>query len=632
VLRTLFSGMWAKPKPSAAAAAGTGTSTGTGTATGTGTGTGAETGADAGADADSHGAVPAGDPLRSSRPLLGPEEPSPADADADANADAARETVTATATESWDGATTSESFPDVTTPATFSFARRFYRASYRDLARRRGMAADALDAHDPVFGGILGFLRGRIYVRDSAWSAYEAALAPLTGWADEPFELAGLLEQYVAARDAQCRALREGLQDLSLGDLVARYRHAEATLFCDAGLTVATDLRVIAAYTEACTAMEHAGIDPFGPDGSRILAQGDLAGAASTRRLAGLAATVRADGALLTALSGNPVDVWRNLQGAPASAAAYLAQSLTAFLTDYGHRGAGEMLLERTALADRPDLVVAQLQALITAGDRSPGPQVAGMALPPVVEGAVAEAKTWIAWREWMRGARAGIFHAARSLLGAIGVRLARPGILADPGEIWFLSVEEILDYCDGCGLESDLHETVARRRAEFQAWCELPAEDYLLTTAPASWPENHAGASDEADPSDGGEPSDGPDPAADAERAAHRKSAGPTTLRGVVAWPGRVEGVARVVRDPAETPDLRGGILVAERTDPGWTPLFSTAAAILVERGNPLCHAAILARELGIPTLVSVKGLMQAVQDGDRLLVDAGAGTVTRR
>jgi pyruvate,water dikinase len=70
--------------------------------------------------------------------------------------------------------------------------------------------------------------------------------------------------------------------------------------------------------------------------------------------------------------------------------------------------------------------------------------------------------------------------------------------------------------------------------------------------------------------------------------------------------------------------------ILVAERTDPGWVPLYPAVAGILIERGSLLSHSAVVAREMGIPTIVGITGLLNAVQTGQTLTMDGRSGTVT--
>jgi pyruvate,water dikinase len=72
------------------------------------------------------------------------------------------------------------------------------------------------------------------------------------------------------------------------------------------------------------------------------------------------------------------------------------------------------------------------------------------------------------------------------------------------------------------------------------------------------------------------------------------------------------------------------GDILVAPFTDAPWTPLFVIAGAVVVETGGVLSHAATVAREFGIPAVVMVKDATRIIRDGDQVIVDAAAGTVT--
>jgi pyruvate,water dikinase len=99
---------------------------------------------------------------------------------------------------------------------------------------------------------------------------------------------------------------------------------------------------------------------------------------------------------------------------------------------------------------------------------------------------------------------------------------------------------------------------------------------------------------------------------------------------RGIGVASGRATGVARVVRHPHEGARLgHGEVLVAPSTDPGWTPLFLKACAIVMETGGYLSHGAIVAREYGIPAVVNIPRLLHLVRDGDRLHVDGDAGRV---
>src|SRR6266536_3485692 len=99
--------------------------------------------------------------------------------------------------------------------------------------------------------------------------------------------------------------------------------------------------------------------------------------------------------------------------------------------------------------------------------------------------------------------------------------------------------------------------------------------------------------------------------------------------LRGSPASPGVASGTARVIRSPAGARLEPGEILVVPSTDPGWTPLFLTAGALVMEMGGMMSHGAVVAREYGIPAVVGVAGATEQITTGQRVTVDGSAGTV---
>jgi pyruvate,water dikinase len=106
----------------------------------------------------------------------------------------------------------------------------------------------------------------------------------------------------------------------------------------------------------------------------------------------------------------------------------------------------------------------------------------------------------------------------------------------------------------------------------------------------------------------------------------------GGAVMRGLPASPGVVEGAARVLLREDEMDALRPGeILVVHTTDVGWTPLFLVAAGVVTELGGPLSHAAVVAREFGVPSVVNLTGATRAIRTGDVLRVDGDRGTVEK-
>lgn len=100
--------------------------------------------------------------------------------------------------------------------------------------------------------------------------------------------------------------------------------------------------------------------------------------------------------------------------------------------------------------------------------------------------------------------------------------------------------------------------------------------------------------------------------------------------LTGVGASPGIACGTARTIHSIDQFSDVRpGDVLVCRTTDPAWTPLFAVASAVVTETGGMLSHAAIVAREYGIPAVLGVADALTRVTAGTTLVVDGTFGTV---
>ncbi len=100
--------------------------------------------------------------------------------------------------------------------------------------------------------------------------------------------------------------------------------------------------------------------------------------------------------------------------------------------------------------------------------------------------------------------------------------------------------------------------------------------------------------------------------------------------LHGIAGSAGVVTGQVFQVRGPDDFGRFpAGAILVARTTNPAWTPLFYSAAGVVVESGGPLSHGAVTARELGLPAVMAVRGALAALHDGQQVRVDGARGEV---
>ncbi|MEA5418656.1 PEP/pyruvate-binding domain-containing protein [Spirulina sp. CCNP1310] len=224
------------------------------------------------------------------------------------------------------------------------------------------------------------------------------------------------------------------------------------------------------------------------------------------------------------------------------------------------------------------------------------------------------QARARLCDRENLRFERTRVFGRARRIFLELGKRFFILDVINHPEDIFYLTVEEILGFVQGTAVTHRLKGLVALRRSEFEDDRDSPPPPDRFATYGMV-----------------GNRSEGR-----AERRDPIKSSPITTddeaRQGRGCSPGIVRGVVRVVRDPHREPPLAPGtILVAERTDPGWILLFPAAAGLLVERGSLLSHAAIVTRELGIPAIVSIPGLTQWLQDGDRIEFDGSTGWIQR-
>jgi len=207
--------------------------------------------------------------------------------------------------------------------------------------------------------------------------------------------------------------------------------------------------------------------------------------------------------------------------------------------------------------------------------------------------------------RELSKSSLIRVLHEARLPIRELGLRHTAAGRFAKPEDITMLREDEL----DAFVADPDAAVPTIRERWEWYALLaerEPPSIVVAGAVPPVtSWPKRSEPNLPPAQPGE--------------------------ILTGLAACPGVATGRARVIRDPADAADLEPGeILVAPMTDPGWTPLFSSAEAVVVDIGSTMSHAAIVSRELGIPCVLGVPNASIRIPDGALLTVDGATGLVT--
>jgi rifampicin phosphotransferase len=569
----------------------------------------------------------------------------------------------------WDNSNIQESYCGVTTPLTFTFARDAYAGVYEQTMRALGIPERTIAGHRPLLRTLLGMLHGRVYYNLNAW--YRGLLLlpafrrnkedmermmgveePVDFVVDEDISfsrrlrslprlarthvmlLAAFLRidrdatRFLHRFDATLRGIdRATIRHRPLGELMAALDTLRTEGLERWTTPIINDFHVMMTVGRLRRLVTRAtGMDE---EPERVLQT--LLGGADVAASAGpvllmlrLAALARQDARVLAAL--------RDHEGTDALARACDANAefgrlLAELLDSYGDRCMGELKLESCALRDDAPFLVRMLRNYLAGSAPDPArlaadARAARASAERAVErklGSVARirfrrtlmaARRGIRRREELRLARTRLFGAHRDVYRAIGARLHETQRIDRPDDVLYLTVDEIRSWWEGTAVSVDLAPIARARRAEFAGYVDRAAPNRFTTE---------------------GAPYDSLPTVDPAVAAAAASSDRPRVLQGLGCSAGIVEGIVRVVRSPADDLTIDGHILVAPRTDPGWAPLFPAARAIIVERGSLLSHSAVLARELGLPAVVGIPGVVELLRDGERVRVDGSAGTVER-
>lgn len=550
-----------------------------------------------------------------------------------------------------------ESYPGVTAPLTYSFAQYVYARVYRVFLRLVGVDEATIRAHAAVFDNMLGRIDGRIYYNLINWYRTLALLPgfainrgymetmmgvgeplpvaivdaiappPLRGlraareWARigrvglrllfEALRLHRSIATFYRRLDRALEQPSDHLAAMPLTDLAAEYRRIEAELLDRWDAPLINDFLCMMAFGASRKLLQRwAGPEGLSAHNDIMIGQGDIVSAEPAQRIRRMGALIKGDAAVLTRLAAG--------DGGALEARPDLAAEVKAYLAKFGDRCTEELKLESATLHDDPTPLFASIAAAAGAAGAQHTPIGIDARLSSLfpdrplrrwlARWAVGWAKARVRDRENLRFERTRIFGRARRLFFAAGRQFAALGVIEQPRDILFLTVQEMLGAIEGFGVTADLKGLVAVRKSEQERHALLPDPPERISIQGAAI----SGSSVHVPPA----PSTTGD---DRQR------------QGTGCSAGKVVAQARVIRDPRTEMLLPGEILVARNTDPGWIAVFTNASAIVVERGSLLSHSAIVARELGIPCVVGIKGALDWIHSGERVSVDGASGIVVK-
>ena len=541
----------------------------------------------------------------------------------------------------WSRANVGEALPGAATPLTWSIARSFSERGFRKAFASLGCTVPrnlrlVANVHGRFYLNLTSFMRiaaqvpgldPKTLVDLGGGSEVEILEKQVAGvsrrgfYARLPMTAARLLTEQMRLAgevdrfDAYAGRVRQSLgaidftilPDSALG---AAFRDARKLLDRCGELMLSCASASLASHVALKTVLARAS-----PVGAERIAQalsagvGDLESALPGIALSQVAAFARRDEPARHALERGGVRKVDDLPEGPTR------DAFVRFLATYGDRAVREAELATPRWREDPQVPLAMLAAALKTSDG--GAEIQRKSARDRADHELAEAERRLSLVEMslvrLLVARSQRFARLRErtrawvtrvlgVLRTIALEIDRRLLRGDPelgsGAVFFCTYDELLAVL-GAG-RSNVTELVRMRRAEFARDERRPDPAVSFVGSP---------------PSVVLPPAPG------------------VTLRGLPASGGVVEGRARVL-SPAGHDSARllpGEVLIARTTDVGLSPLFLVAAAVVTELGGPLSHAALVAREYGVPAVVNVPGVTTVVKTGDLVRVDGDRGVVER-
>jgi phosphoenolpyruvate synthase/pyruvate phosphate dikinase len=296
-----------------------------------------------------------------------------------------------------------------------------------------------------------------------------------------------------------------------------------------------------------------------------------------------------------------------------------VSEALQNYLKKYGMRGPGEIDITRTRWAEKPTLLIPMIlnniknfepgshqkiieqkrseaenkaQELIGRLEQLPG----GKRKARLTRKKISVFRNFIAFREYPKFALMQRFYVYKQALLKEAAGLAQKGLIQEPQDIYYLSFDELRQVVNTGRLDYGI---ITGRKADYEVFKKLTPPRVMT--------------------------SDGEIISAEYEADGIPQGA----LMGVPASAGMVEGRARVVLSLADADFEDGDILVTAFTDPSWTSVFVSIKGLVTEVGGMMTHGAVVAREYGLPAVVSVENAVHLIKDGQKIRVNGSKGYV---
>lgn len=529
----------------------------------------------------------------------------------------------------WDNSNIIESYSGVTTPLTFSFIKDVYTEVYKQFLLIMGVEQELIEENSDIFQ-MLGLIEGRVYYNLLNWyrllrlmPGYEIN----AGFMESMMGVKQKLNQIPKVKSShknEYLRLANLIKSLIINlfklpkDIEKFYKYINATLspYEDGKLEGKNSNELVEIYFELESKLMKKWQAPLVNDFYAMIFYGLL-----KKSLLKIDPNGTLQNDLLTGETGiistEPIRRIKQISNKICKGD-NAENDIQEFIRKFGNRCIGELKLETITYKQDPSLLQFIINSYVKQGiidlekesqheqeiRRNAEKIVKEKIKNPFFGFILKNARLRVKNRENLRFERTRLFGLVREIFLELGKNFAYENIIETHRDIFYLTKEEIFNYVCGTSVDIDLKTIIKNRKEEFKTFENKNPSDRFSTFG-IVYKANQFTAKDfDITPVEG-------------------------DLSGIGACAGVVRAKVKIVRSVAESSGLEGCIMVAERTDPGWVPLFPISKGILVERGSILSHSAIVAREMGIPAIVGINNLLSVLKDGDEVEMDGSTGAI---
>jgi len=525
-------------------------------------------------------------------------------------------------TEYYDSANIAESYSGIVLPLTFSFAEMVYSSVYKDLLHKSGVSLKKLEDHSKIFDNLLGTFHGRMYYNMNNWyrmaefvpgyrrnkqnfesmitSNIKAEIGKITSPSfalivTYPFLVAfkvlayGMTSRYFKASVVRELDLlrRNDFNHLSYEECIKSFNEINKKLLRKWYITIENDFFVMTYLGLLKKMLSDTEIQRVLTFPSKATEQVDA--------LSSLSRKMSENGPLWKAIQDGDVEEFERVILDHKN----IGSEIERYMHTFGGRFANELKLESRGIDEDKSKLLSVLKLYHTYGIRALGdkqPTSGSLLLGFKERFILNKFKKYASQREEFRLLRSNTFAMARKLFRRIGDIFVTENLLHSTDDIFYLTLEEILNK-DKFACE---YESIATQRKD-------KYKSYSAITPPSHFSTSNKQAPDVA--------------------SSNLQTI--DTILGQPASSGKMTGKIRIFRDFFIPSQIDFDILVTSHTDPGWTPLIALSKGLIIEHGGILSHASIVARELGIPTVIGVENAMNLLKDGDVVELDGVSGII---